>query len=74
MRNFVSIKPVDAVQAILTVLIWRTQWVKDALRLNPGAPGLKLEFHGTKVTSDAGLFLFSAKRGLRFSPAITNIV
>jgi hypothetical protein len=26
---------------------------KDALRVNPGAPGLKLEFHGTKVTSDA---------------------
>ncbi len=27
---------------------------KDALRLDPGAPGLKVEFHGTKVTSDAG--------------------
>jgi hypothetical protein len=26
---------------------------KDALRVNPGAPGLKVEFHGTKVTSDA---------------------
>jgi len=24
---------------------------KDALRVNPGVPGLKLEFHGTKVTS-----------------------
>ncbi len=23
---------------------------RDALRLDPGAPGLKVEFHGTKVT------------------------
>jgi hypothetical protein len=26
---------------------------KDALRVNPGAPGLKLEFQGVKVTNDA---------------------
>ncbi len=27
---------------------------KDALRLDPGVPGLKVEFHGIKVTSEAG--------------------
>jgi len=27
---------------------------KDAYRFNPDASGLKVEFHGTKVTSDAG--------------------
>ena len=29
---------------------------KDALRVNPGVPGLKLEFHGVEVSSDAGFF------------------
>lgn len=28
---------------------------KDALRINPVVRGLKVEFHGTKVTCDAGV-------------------
>ncbi|MHC4463485.1 MAG: hypothetical protein ACYS6W_17500 [Planctomycetota bacterium] len=45
---------------VFVILNWRTRWVNDTRMLcvlNPGEPGLKLEFHVVKVTSKRGLLV-----------------
>ena len=55
--EFDSIEPMETTQDSLDHLTWENpmgEARKDALRLDFDHK-LKLEFHGTKVTSDAGL-------------------
>ncbi len=58
--EFDSIEPMETTQATLDHLIQENpmgETRKDALRFNFDHK-LKLEFHGTKVTSDAGLLAY----------------
>jgi hypothetical protein len=59
-QDFDSIELMETTQPTLDHLIWENpmgETRKDALRLNFDRK-LKLEFHGTKVTSDGGLLAY----------------
>ena len=59
-QDFDNIELMETTQASLDNLIWENpmgETRKDALRLDFNRK-LKLEFHGTKVTSDRGLLAY----------------